>query len=136
MRERLARWLAVATGVLLLMLAAALAGWLNRNAPPPAAISPALTEMRAHGEQVYAQQRCARCHSIAGKGNTRLPLDGVTGRHDEQALRHWITGDIAIGAPLSARVRSAKAGYAQIPEPDMAALIAYLQGLPEPPSPR
>lgn len=136
MRERLARWLAVATGVLLLMLAAALAGWQNRNAPPPAVDLPVEADLRAHGEQVYAQLRCARCHSIAGKGNTRLPLDGVAGRHDEQSLRHWITGDAAIGAPLSARVRAAKTGYAQLPEPDMAALIAYLQGLPEPTSPR
>jgi len=94
------------------------------------------TGSRVRGAQVYAEQGCSRCHSLAGKGNTRLPLDDVASRRDEQALRHWIIADAAINANLSARVRSAKAGYAQLSEADMAALIAYLHGPQKAESPR
>lgn len=129
MRERLAQWLAVATGLLLLALAATLAGWHSHGpAPPATAVSP---ELLTHGTQVYAEQGCARCHSLAGKGNPRLPLDAVGSRRDAVALRHGITGDVATGAALSARVRAVKAGYAQLPDTDMAALIAYLQSVPQ-----
>lgn len=133
MRERLARWLAVATGLLLLSLAAALAGWHNRTVAPGA--EPA-AGLRARGAQVYAEQGCARCHSLAGQGNPRLSLDAVGNRHDAQALRQWVIADAAINANLSTRVRQIKAGYAQLPETDMAALIAYLQGPPESALPR
>ncbi|MDP1699140.1 MAG: cytochrome c [Xanthomonadaceae bacterium] len=136
MREQWARLVALLTGVLLLALAAALAGWQNHNTPSAVAESVVLADQRAHGAQVYAEQGCSRCHSLAGKGNPRLPLDDVAGRRDEQALRHWIIADTAINANLSARVRSAKAGYAQLSEADMAALIAYLQGPPQPTTPR
>lgn len=136
MREHWARLVALVTGVLVLVLAAALAGWQNRSASPPPVGSPALADLRAHGAQVYAEQGCARCHSLAGIGNPRLPLDDVARRHDAQALHHWIIGDAAITANLSSRVRAAKAGYAQLPEAEMVALIAYLQGPPKPDAPR
>lgn len=136
MRERWARLVALLTGVLLLALAAALAGWHNRGTALPAAAPAVTTDQRARGAQVYAEQGCARCHSLAGTGNPRLPLDDVASRHDAQALRLWIIADAAISASLSNRVRAAKAGYAQLPESDLAALIAYLQGPPQPPSPR
>ncbi|PIX59196.1 MAG: hypothetical protein COZ47_13720 [Lysobacterales bacterium CG_4_10_14_3_um_filter_64_11] len=136
MRERWARLVALLTGVLLLALAATLAGWHNRRTSLPAAAPAATTDQRARGAQVYAEQGCARCHSLAGAGNPRLPLDDAASRHDKQALRQWIIADAAINANLSSRVRSAKAGYAQIPELDMTALIAYLQGVREPTSPR
>lgn len=136
MRERWARLVALLTGVLLLLLAAALAGWQNRSATLPPVGSPAPTDLRARGAQVYAEQGCARCHSLAGTGNPRLPLDDVASRHDAQALRLWIIADAAISASLSNRVRAAKSGYAQLPESDLAALIAYLQGPPQPQSPR
>src|SRR6266446_2605206 len=29
------------------------------------------------GQQVYAAQHCSMCHSIAGKGNPKTPLDDV-----------------------------------------------------------
>lgn len=136
MREQWARLVALLTGVLLLALAAALAGWQNHDTPSAVAQSVMIADQRARGAQVYAEQGCARCHSLAGKGNARLPLDDVASRLDGPALRQWITGDAAIDANLSARVRSAKAGYAQLSEADMAALIAYLQEPPRPASAR
>ena len=38
------------------------------------------------------QQACARCHSIAGKGNPRRPLDGVGARRNAAELRDWNIG--------------------------------------------
>ena len=38
----------------------------------------------ARGRAVYVEQRCRACHSIEGEGNTRSPLDGVSGRLTEK----------------------------------------------------
>ena len=43
------------------------------------------------GRQVYAHQKCATCHQIAKKGNSRFPLDGVASRLSAEDLRRWIT---------------------------------------------
>src|SRR3546814_5389492 len=98
MRERGARLVALLTVVLLLLWAAALAGWQNRGASSPVAGPAAIADPRARGAQVYAEQGCARCHSLAGTGNPRLPLDDVARRHDAQALRQWIIADAAVNA--------------------------------------
>jgi hypothetical protein len=59
------------------------------------------------------------CHSIAGEGNTRLPLDGLSARLTEKEIRLWIV------APQEMNPAVAKRGY-QLPEEDLSALVAYL----------
>ncbi|PKM08895.1 MAG: hypothetical protein CVV14_02225 [Gammaproteobacteria bacterium HGW-Gammaproteobacteria-4] len=144
MRERLARWLAVATGMLLLMLAAALAGWQNRvptertraardassDAREPAAAAASLSALAARGQAIYRAQGCARCHAVADIGNPRSPLDGVGLRRDASQLRQWITADPAVAEALSARTRALKSGYKTLSPGDLDALVAYLQSLP------
>ncbi len=49
-------------------------------------------DAKAAGEKVYADQKCSVCHSIAGKGNAKGPLDDVgsrlsAGRHPRVAHR-------------------------------------------------
>ena len=55
----------------------------DTNGPAPQA------DPIARGRTVYAEQRCRACHSIAGEGNTRSPLDGVGGRLTEKQIRLW-----------------------------------------------
>src|SRR5204863_3430324 len=43
------------------------------------ATAPADDARVARGMQVVAEQKCMLCHSIAGKGNTKGPLDNVGG---------------------------------------------------------
>ena len=45
----------------------------------------------AAGEKVFAAQKCQLCHSIAGKGNPKGPLDEVGSKLSDGDLRLWIT---------------------------------------------
>jgi len=43
------------------------------------------------GQQLFADQKCALCHSIGDKGNTKGPLDGVASKLSADEIRSWIT---------------------------------------------
>lgn len=150
MRERWARLLALLTGVVVLLLAAAFALLQNptRSSPatadPPSPLAAAVEVPSAYevpaaneapvaltGRSVFDEQRCARCHSIAGKGNPRSPLDGVGGRLSREEIRQWIVADDAIRDDLSPRALSAKQGYAALPAAQLDALVDYLHLLRE-----
>src|SRR6266487_6118592 len=45
----------------------------------------------AKGQQVYADQKCALCHSIGDKGNKKGPLDGVGSKASAADIRMWMT---------------------------------------------
>jgi len=143
MRERWARLLALLTGAAVLLLAVGFALVQNRTRPPPAMAEPppvvvangvrAANEVQAAvaGRSVFDEQRCARCHSIAGQGNPRSPLDGVGSRLSREEIRQWIVADDAIKDDLSPRALSAKQTYAALPAAQLDALVDYLQGLRE-----
>jgi cytochrome c2 len=42
------------------------------------------------GKEVFAAQKCAMCHSIAGIGGKKLALDGVGSRLKAEAIKKWI----------------------------------------------
>jgi mono/diheme cytochrome c family protein len=42
------------------------------------------------GMKVYADQKCSVCHSIAGKGNPKGPLDDVGSRLSADEIRQWM----------------------------------------------
>jgi len=94
------------------------AGVVHPTADPPKSDgAPAATVAR--GREVYVAQRCRACHSIDGEGNTRSPLDGVSGRLTEREIRLWIV------APQEMAPTVAKRGY-QLSEEDLNALVAFL----------
>ena len=133
MRERLARRIALLTGTLVMVLAAVFARIQNPpGAPPPspaiprpaATTTPQPSPLVERGERLYVDLGCARCHSIAGRGNPRLPLDGVGARSSEAQIRAWITPGAS--TPGSYRDRHADLG---LPAEERDALAAYLIGL-------
>lgn len=138
MRERWAKQLAMLTGLLAVVVSALFAFVLNPRQPtdqPQTAVMPeaaapvpASTEM-SKGRAVFDAQGCARCHSIAGQGSPRSPLDGVGLRHSRAQLRQWVLADAAIGAQLSPRAIEAKQAYANLPADELDALLDYLSGL-------
>ena len=83
----------------------------------------------ARGREVYAQQNCAACHSIAGEGSPRAPLDDVGERHHAADLRAWITGTGAAVDVLAPATVRRKQRYQNVPAGDLDALIAYLSTL-------
>jgi hypothetical protein len=46
-----------------------------------------VTAQEHPGVKVYAAQKCSICHSIAGAGNKKLPLDGVGAKLTEDQNR-------------------------------------------------
>ena len=98
----------------------------SKSVPPAKAPS---TEEVERGRAVYDAQKCATCHSIAGEGNPRNPLDGVASRWDASELRDWITGTGVAAEVLSAAVVSRKQRYQSIPAAELNGLVAYLSGL-------
>jgi mono/diheme cytochrome c family protein len=135
MREHWARLLALVTGALVLLLSAGFA--LLQNPPgaarePAAAVSPepaAAGGRVERGRELFDEQGCVRCHSVAGHGSPRSPLDGVGARLDGESMRHWIVGDEAVSEALAPRVRAAKEDYRTLSEEDLAALVEWLQTL-------
>ncbi|NOQ88262.1 MAG: c-type cytochrome [Gammaproteobacteria bacterium] len=142
MREKWARRIALLTGLLALLLAATFALIQNptetavitesREQPPSSkrrgvvALDPKRIEA---GQQIYNQQTCSRCHSIAGQGNPRNSLDGVGTRRTALELRDWIIGADAVQAELPAYASRLKQTYRKLSGDDLDVLIIYMQSL-------
>jgi mono/diheme cytochrome c family protein len=83
----------------------------------------------ARGRTVYEAQNCATCHSLAGEGNPRRPLDDIGARLTSAELRAWTTGTGEAAAMLSEAVVKRKQRYSNLPAEDLDALMAYLSTL-------
>ncbi len=142
MREKWARRIALLTGLLVLLLALTFAFIQNPTE------TPVITESREQspstkqqefigidlkrieaGQQIYKQQTCARCHSIAGQGNPHNSLDGVGARRTALELRDWIIGADALQGELPAYATKLKQRYRELPSDDLDALVIYMQSL-------
>ena len=139
MREKLAIIIVLITALLVLLLAALFARMQN---PPEGQRQPVLlapieapgtaeidAERVEAGYRVYRQQTCARCHSIAGKGNSRNPLDGVGSRRSAEELRQWITGAENLKQQIPERAYGLKQAYREMATDELDVLVVYLQSL-------
>lgn len=82
------------------------------------------------GEQVYAAQKCATCHSIAGKGKKTNPLDGVGTKLSADDLKQWIVDPKGMAAKAKSTKKPPMAAkYTGLPAADIDALVAYMQSL-------
>lgn len=142
MREQWARRIALFTGLLVLLLGFVFAviqnpietpgatkSWervLPAELPESVALNPERIEA---GREVYRQQTCARCHSIAGEGNSRNPLDKVGARRSAEELRDYITGADTLQGVLPERVFKLKHAYGALPDDDIKAVVIYMQSL-------
>jgi hypothetical protein len=93
---------------------------------PAAAQDAAIAEK---GAQIYAAQKCSLCYSIAGKGNKKLPLDGVGTKVSADDMRKWITTPKEMEAKLETKPKVPMKAYPNLPTKDLDALVAYLQTL-------
>ena len=85
--------------------------------------------LAARGEKVYAAQKCAICHSIAGKGNPKGVLDDVGARLSADEIRLWIVSPTDMTAKTKAARKPPMKAYASLPKDDLEALVAYMQSL-------
>jgi mono/diheme cytochrome c family protein len=85
------------------------------------------------GAQVYADQKCSTCHSIAGKGNVKGVLDGVGSKLTAAEIREWITDPAAMATKTKAERKPAMSMMAAklkaMPKEDVDSLVAYVSSL-------
>ena len=91
--------------------------------------SAASAQTTAAGEKVYTAQKCQVCHSIAGKGNPKGPLDGIGSKLSADEIRQWIVDPATMTAKTKATRKPPMKAYASLPKPDVDALVTYLASL-------
>ena len=82
-----------------------------------------------HGKKVYAAEKCSACHSIAGAGNKKGPLDAVGSRLTAAEIDQWIVSAPAMTAKTKSARKPAMKSYPNIVKADRDALVAYLHSL-------
>ena len=135
MREKWARRIVLFTGLMVLLLATVFAR-IQNPAQPADTIEKQSAEIIAldseriqNGRRIYLQQDCSQCHSIAGDGNPRIPLDGVGATYTADELRNRIIGADTLKGIMPEGVRKKKRGYAELPNGDLNTLVIYMQSL-------
>jgi mono/diheme cytochrome c family protein len=83
----------------------------------------------AQGQKVYAAQKCSICHSIAGVGNKKGPLDAVGSKLSADEIRQWIVSAPEMTAKTKAARKPVMKAYPNIPKDELDALVAYLASL-------
>jgi mono/diheme cytochrome c family protein len=90
-----------------------------------AVASASAEDAAAHGEKVFAAQKCSLCHSIGGKGNPKGPLDEAVAKLSAAEIRAWITDAKGMTAKTNAARKPAMKEFT-LPKEDVDGLVAYL----------
>ena len=77
------------------------------------------------GGKIFVDQKCTLCHSVAGKGNVKGPLDDVGSRLSQADIRAWIVDAKAMTAKTKAPRKPEMKAYT-LPKEELDALVAYL----------
>ena len=88
----------------------------------------AAQDLKAKGEKLFTDQKCTLCHSIAGKGNVKGPLDGVGSKLSAADIRSWLTDAKGMTAKTGA-TRKPEMKQFTLPTDDVDALVGYLTTL-------
>jgi mono/diheme cytochrome c family protein len=81
------------------------------------------------GEKLYADQKCSMCHSVAGKGNAKGPLDDVGSRLSDEDIRQWLINPRVMSEKAKSTRKPLMPAYTKLKAEDLNALIAYLKTL-------
>jgi mono/diheme cytochrome c family protein len=77
------------------------------------------------GKAVYAEQKCKLCHSIAGEGNAKGPLDGVGSKLSAAELKQWLVSPKEMSEKAKATRKPPMKSYSTLSAEDQDALVAY-----------
>jgi mono/diheme cytochrome c family protein len=81
------------------------------------------------GAKVYATLKCSICHSIAGVGNKKLPLDGAGAKLTDDQIREWILTPMEAAKKANSTAKPVMKAYTALPKPDLDALVGYMKSL-------
>jgi mono/diheme cytochrome c family protein len=110
--------------------AVALLVWVGVVCAEPGRAGQAQDQARIdHGMKVYAAQKCAVCHSIAGKGNAKGPLDDVGSRLTADQIREWMVNPAEMTKKTKAERKPPMRAYPNLAKADVDALVAYMLSL-------
>lgn len=116
-----------------------LALWLAAGvvqAPPEGSAPPATSAPPAAGVPTGAQliaeanPRCGLCHTIAGKGNPKGPLDGVGSRRSREEIKSWIRTPVEMAKKHGKTRKPPMVPYPEFSDEELDALATYLAELP------
>jgi mono/diheme cytochrome c family protein len=79
-------------------------------------------------QKVYVEKKCANCHSIAGKGNKKGPLDEVGSKLSEAEIREWMVNPVEMTKKTKSPRKPAMKASTYTPE-DLDAIVAYMMSL-------
>ena len=92
------------------------------------AAAAAAQDLKARGEKIFADQKCTLCHSVAGKGNVKGPMDEVGNKLSTDEIRTWITDAKGMTAKTNATRKPVMKAYT-LPKEAVDALVAYLSAM-------
>jgi len=81
------------------------------------------------GQKVFVAQKCAICHSVAGQGNKKGPLEGVGAKLSADEIRRWITAAPEMAAKAKAERTPAMKAITGLAKEDLDGLVAYIQSV-------
>jgi len=79
----------------------------------------------AAGAKLFVDQKCSLCHSVAGKGNAKGPLDDVGSKLSAADIRAWIEDAKGMTAKTGATRKPEMKAYT-LEKTDVDSLVAYL----------
>jgi len=91
--------------------------------------APLLADDAARGAEVYTEQKCKLCHSVAGEGNKKGPLDKVGAELSADDMKAWLVTPEEMATKAGKDRKPKMKKYDKLSDEDMKALIAYLQTL-------
>jgi mono/diheme cytochrome c family protein len=112
-------------------MAAAVGAGASVSSPGADQAQPDPAKVKA-GMALYATLKCSTCHSIAGEGNKRYPLDGVGSKMSEADIRLWMTAPADMEAKLKEPPRlkmSTAMRSKKMTDADVDAVVAYMLSL-------
>src|SRR4051812_22345090 len=81
------------------------------------------------GQALFTSNHCSICHSVAGKGNPKGPLDAIGDKHPAAELKQWLTEPVEMAKKANATRKPPMPSFAKLPAADLDALVAYLGSL-------
>lgn len=81
------------------------------------------------GAELYIDQRCKLCHSIASEGNSKGPLDGVGDRLTAEELKMWLLEPKRMTEMTGATRKPNMPAYPRLSKVEIDGLVAYMLSL-------
>ena len=94
---------------------------LTAATPPPAT-----GQTAEEGQKIFVAQKCGVCHSVAGTGNKRGPLDSVGTKLTAAEIRAWILTPTEMAAKVKAERKPPMKAYTTLSAANLDSLVAYL----------